>query len=88
MESDVHYPEKYGIYQSVGDTVGPGGIVRALHTIPLYVKFAEAIKAYAPNAWVINYTNPMTLCTRTLYEVFPEIKAIGCCLKSLVLRNF
>lgn len=79
MKSDVHCPERYGIYQSVGDTVGPGGIMRALRTVPLYVKFAEAIKAYAPNAWVINYTNPMTLCTRTLYEVFPEIKAIGCC---------
>lgn len=79
MASDVHTPEKYGIYQSVGDTVGPGGILRALRTIPLYAGFAEAIKAYCPEAWVINYTNPMTLCTRTLYEVFPEIKAFGCC---------
>jgi alpha-galactosidase len=79
MESDVHAPEKYGIYQSVGDTVGPGGLVRALRTIPMYVEIAEAIKRYCPDAWVINYTNPMTLCTRTLYEVFPEIKAFGCC---------
>jgi galacturan 1,4-alpha-galacturonidase len=79
MESDVHTPEKYGIYQSVGDTVGPGGLVRALRTIPMYVEIAEAIKSYSPEAWVINYTNPMTLCTRTLYEVFPQIKAFGCC---------
>jgi galacturan 1,4-alpha-galacturonidase len=79
MASDVHAPEKYGIYQSVGDTVGPGGLLRALRTIPLYVGFAEQIKKYAPKAWVINYTNPMTLCTRTLYEVFSEIKAFGCC---------
>lgn len=79
MQSDVHLPEEYGIYQSVGDTVGPGGLVRALRTIPLYVEFAESIKNYSPNAWVINYTNPMSLCTRTLYEVFPEIKAFGCC---------
>jgi alpha-galactosidase/6-phospho-beta-glucosidase family protein len=79
MNSDVHLPERHGIYQSVGDTVGPGGLVRALRTIPSYVEFAENIKAYAPNAWVINYTNPMTLCTRALYEVFPEIKAFGCC---------
>lgn len=79
MDSDVHEPEKYGIYQSVGDTVGPGGLVRALRTIPMYVEFAEAIKEYCPNAWVINYTNPMTLCVRTLYEVYPEIKAFGCC---------
>jgi len=79
MKSDVHLPEEYGIYQSVGDTVGPGGLVRALRAIPLYVEIANAIKQYAPQAWVINYTNPMTLCTRTLYEVFPGVKAIGCC---------
>ncbi|MFD2333604.1 alpha-glucosidase/alpha-galactosidase [Cohnella sp. GCM10020058] len=79
MASDVHLPEEYGIYQSVGDTVGPGGLLRALRTIPQYVEIAGAIKAHAPEAWVINYTNPMTLCTRTLYEVFPGIKAIGCC---------
>jgi alpha-galactosidase/6-phospho-beta-glucosidase family protein len=79
MHSDVHLPEAYGIYQSVGDTVGPGGLIRALRTIPMYVECAESIRDYAPDAWVINYTNPMTLCTRTLYEVFPQIKAIGCC---------
>lgn len=79
MQSDVHLPEKYGVYQSVGDTVGPGGLVRALRTIPIFVDIAEHIKEYSPNAWVINYTNPMTLCTRALYKTFPEIKAIGCC---------
>lgn len=79
MESDVHYPEKYGIYQSVGDTTGPGGIIRALRTIPMYREFALAIKKYCPNAWVINFTNPMTVCVRTLYKVFPQIKAFGCC---------
>lgn len=79
MRSDVHLPEQYGIYQSVGDTVGPGGLMRALRTIPIYEEFARDIREYAPKAWVINYTNPMTLCTRVLYEVFPEIKAFGCC---------
>ncbi len=79
MESDVHTPEKYGIYQSVGDTSGPGGIIRAMRTVPMYEVIAKDIKDYCPNAWVINYTNPMTLCTRTLYRVFPEIKAFGCC---------
>lgn len=79
MESDVHAPERYGIYQAVGDTTGPGGLLRALRTIPMYVEIAQAIERYSPDAWVFNYTNPMTLCTRTLYEVFPKIKAIGCC---------
>ena len=79
MESDVHTPEKYGIYQSVGDTTGPGGIVRAMRTIPMFEEIANYVKEYCPNAWVINYTNPMTLCVKTLYRVFPEIKAFGCC---------
>jgi galacturan 1,4-alpha-galacturonidase len=79
MKSDVHCPEKYGIYQSVGDTVGPGGLMRALRTIPIFVEFAQQIKKHAPEAWVLNHTNPLTLCIRTLYEVFPEIKAFGCC---------
>jgi alpha-galactosidase len=79
MDVDVHTPERLGIWQSVGDTAGPGGIMRGLRTIPMFVEIAEAIKAYAPEAWVINYTNPMTLCVKTLYHVFPQIKAFGCC---------
>ena len=79
MESDVHAPESVGVYQSVGDTVGPGGFMRAVRTIPMFVEIAVAIRMYAPNAWVINYTNPMTLCMSMLYDVFPEIKAFGCC---------
>ena len=79
MAVDVHMPERLGIYQSVGDTAGPGGAMRALRTIPMYVEIAQAIRAYAPKAWVINYTNPMSLCVKTLYYVFPEIKAFGCC---------
>ena len=79
MESDVHLPERVGCYQSVGDTAGPGGIVRALRTIPMYVEIAQAIRSFCPDAWVINYTNPMSLCVKTLYYVFPQIKAFGCC---------
>ena len=79
MRSDVHLPERVGVYQPVGDTVGAGGFMRAMRTIPMYVTIAEAIRDYAPEAWVINYTNPMSLCVRTLYEVFPQVKAFGCC---------
>lgn len=79
MYSDVHAPEEYGIYQSVGDTTGPGGLIRGLRTVPMYVEFAEGIKKNCPDAWVINYTNPMAICLKTLYEVFPKIKAFGCC---------
>lgn len=79
MEVDVHMPERLGIYQSVGDTAGPGGIIRALRTLPMFMEIGEAVKAYCPKAWVINYTNPMSLCVKMLYQVFPEIKAFGCC---------
>ncbi|MBQ4517360.1 MAG: alpha-glucosidase/alpha-galactosidase [Clostridia bacterium] len=79
MESDVHTPEKFGIYQSVGDTFGPGGLVRALRCIPMFEEIALAVKEFCPEAWVINYTNPMTLSVAALYRAFPEIKAFGCC---------
>lgn len=77
--NDLDIPAKYGILQTVGDTTGPGGISRALRSIPIYVHYAAQIAEICPEAWVINYTNPMTLCTQTLYTAFPEIKAIGCC---------
>ncbi|MCL2360151.1 MAG: alpha-glucosidase/alpha-galactosidase, partial [Candidatus Bathyarchaeota archaeon] len=79
MEVDVHLPERLGVYQPVGDTVGPGGMMRALRTIPMFAHLAKSIKQSAPNAWVINYTNPMSICVQTLYDTFPEIKAFGCC---------
>ena len=79
MAVDVHMPERLGIYQSVGDTAGPGGIIRALRTLPYFTEFANAIKEYCPDAWVINYTNPMSLCVKALYDAYPKIKAFGCC---------
>ena len=79
MEADVHLPERYGIYQSVGDTVGPGGVLRALRTVPLFEGFARAIRDHCPRAWVINLTNPMTILCKTLFDVFPGVKAFGCC---------
>lgn len=79
MEIDVHMPERLGIYQSVGDTAGPGGMMRALRTLPMFLEFGEAIGKFCPGAWVVNYTNPMSLCVKALYEAFPAIKAFGCC---------
>lgn len=76
---DLELPEEYGILQSVGDTTGPGGLMRARRAIPLFVDFARAIERNCPDAWVINYTNPMTLCTAALYKGFAGIKALGCC---------
>ena len=88
MASDVHAPEAYGIYQSVGDTVGPGGVLRAMRTIPIYEGFARAIRRCCPDAWVLNLTNPMTACVKALYDTFPGIKAFGCCHEVFHTQDF
>jgi alpha-galactosidase len=59
-EADVFIPRKYGIYQPVGDTVMPGGISRAMRMIPALVDIAHDVKAFCPEAWFLNYSNPMT----------------------------
>ena len=85
---DLELPEEYGIYQSVGDTTGPGGLMRAWRALPIFFDFARAIEKNAPNAWVINYTNPMTLCMAALYKAYPGIKALGCCHEVFGTENF
>ena len=79
MEQDLAIPAKYGLLYPVGDSIGAPGLVRGLRSVLIYEHFAQQIQALCPNAWVINYTNPMTICTRTLTKVCPEIKAFGCC---------
>jgi len=88
MRSDVHAPEKYETYQSVGDTAGPGGVLRSMRTVPIYEFFAQKIKECCPKTWVINFTNPMSICTKALYDVFPEIKAFGCCHEVFHTQDF
>ena len=79
MKTYVHDPEKWNVYQPVGDSAGPAGIFRSLIMMPIYENFAKAIEKICPNAWVINFTNPMTMCVQMLYHVFPKIKAYGNC---------
>jgi alpha-galactosidase/6-phospho-beta-glucosidase family protein len=78
MRADIEIPEKYGIYQSVGDTVGPGGLSRALRNIPVMVEIAKTMESVCPDAWLLNYTNPMsTLCRAVARET--KIKVAGLC---------
>lgn len=88
MRSDVHTPEEFGIYQSVGDTAGPGGVLRAMRTVPAFEGFARAIRDICPNAWVLNFTNPMSICVKTLHDVFPGIHAFGCCHEVFHAQDF
>ena len=78
MEHDLIIPEKYGIYQTVGDTVGPGGWARALRNIPVFEQMAKNIEKYAPSAIVLNYTNPMAVLTNVFYKV-SGLKTVGLC---------
>jgi len=78
MEHDLTIPEAYGIYQTVGDTVGPGGWARALRNIPVFISLAQAIEQYAPGAIVLNYTNPMAVLTNVFYRV-GGLKTVGLC---------
>ncbi|MHB9071480.1 MAG: family 4 glycosyl hydrolase [Sedimentisphaerales bacterium] len=75
---DMSIPAKYGIIQTVADTVGPGGWSRALRNIPVVVDIIRKVEKYAPNAWFMNYSNPMTILTRTLQKVSP-VKSVGLC---------
>ena len=79
MRLDLDIPEKYGIYQSVGDTVGPGGLARALRNVPVMADLARQMQTYCPDAWVLNLTNPMTVLTRVFGMVAPKQKTVGLC---------
>jgi alpha-galactosidase/6-phospho-beta-glucosidase family protein len=78
MALDIAIPERYGIKQSVGDTVGPGGIVRSLRNIPVMVDIARDMEQVCPDAWMLNLTNPMTTLTRSVLRE-TSINAVGLC---------
>jgi alpha-galactosidase len=79
MRDEIALAEEYGFFFPVGDTTGAPGLIRGLRSAAIYKEFAEALATYCPNAWIINYTNPMSICTRTLTRVAPGLKLFGCC---------
>lgn len=78
MRVDVETPEKFGIYHTVGDTVGPGGISRALRNVPVLVDLGRKMEQYCPNAWLLNLSNPLSTLTRAVTKE-TKIKAAGLC---------
>ena len=78
MAVDLDVPARYGIRQSVGDTVGPGGVNRALRNVPVLASIARDMQEVCPDAWLLNITNPMSALTRTVTAVSP-IKVMGLC---------
>jgi len=78
MQVDLDVPARHGIRQSVGDSVGPGGINRSLRNIPILVGIAKDMEKICPDAWLLNITNPMTaLCRAVTRET--SIKTVGLC---------
>jgi len=78
MSHDLAIPERYGIRQTVGDTVGPGGLMRAVRNVPVMHGIAERVSKLCPDAWFINVTNPLTVLTRVPHLAF-GIKTVGMC---------
>lgn len=76
--TDFEIPKKYGLRQTIGDTLGIGGIFRALRTIPVLEDFAADIEEVCPKAWFLNYTNPMAILTGYLNQ-YTNVRTIGLC---------
>ena len=76
---DLDIPLDHGIYGAVSATIGPGGIFRAMRTVPEYKRIAAHVREHCPDAWVFNFTNPVHFVTRALYEEYPDINAVGMC---------
>jgi alpha-galactosidase len=79
MQYDVDIPWRYGIHQPVGDSIGPGGLNRALRNIPVYVDICRDILDICPHAWVLNLSNPMTTLTRATERLMGTGKVVGLC---------
>jgi alpha-galactosidase len=75
---DFEVPKKYGLRQTIADTLGIGGIFRALRTIPVMLDFARDMEEVCPDAWFLNYTNPMAMLTGAMLRA-TGIKTVGLC---------
>lgn len=75
---DFEIPKKYGLRQTIADTLGIGGIMRALRTIPVMEEFARDMEEVCPEAWLLNYTNPMAMLTGYMLR-YTKIKTVGLC---------
>jgi len=76
--TDFRIPRRYGLQQTIGDTLGVGGIMRALRTFPVLQEFAKDIEEVCPDAFFLNYSNPMAMLTGYLLSN-TKVKAVGLC---------
>jgi len=83
---DFEVPKKYGLRQTIADTLGIGGIMRALRTMPVLEDFARDMEEVCPDAWFLNYTNPMAMLAGYMQR-YTGIKTIGLCHSVQVCRK-
>ena len=76
---DFQVPTKYGLKQTIADTVGIGGIFRGLRTIPFMLDLVADMQAVCPGALLLNYTNPMSILTWAVYRAYPQQRVVGLC---------
>nr|WP_297873320.1 alpha-glucosidase/alpha-galactosidase [uncultured Blautia sp.] len=76
--TDFEIPKKYGLKQTIADTLGIGGIMRALRTIPVLEEFARDMEEVCPNTLFLNYSNPMAMLTGYMQR-YTKIKTVGLC---------
>jgi alpha-galactosidase len=76
---DFEVPERYALHQTIGDTIGIGGIFRGLRTFPVLAGIAKDMLEVCPDAWLLNYTNPMAMNVGYLGHVAPGLKVLGLC---------
>ena len=76
--TDFEIPKKYGLLQTIGDTLGIGGIMRGLRTIPVMEDFARDMEEVCPNTLFLNYTNPMAILTGYMQR-YTKIRTVGLC---------
>jgi alpha-galactosidase len=77
--TDFEIPAAAGLRQTIGDTLGVGGIFRALRTFPVLKALAEDMASVCPDAWLLNYTNPMAMNIQYLSTIAPKLKVAGLC---------
>jgi alpha-galactosidase len=77
--TDFEVPARYGVRQTIADTLGVGGVFRALRTFPVLDAIADGMRAECPDAWLLNYTNPMAMNLQYLGSRHPDIRALGLC---------
>ncbi|MBR3928178.1 MAG: alpha-glucosidase/alpha-galactosidase [Clostridia bacterium] len=75
---DFEIPKKFGLKQTIADTLGIGGIMRALRTIPVMIDFGHDMEQVCPDAWLLNYTNPMAMLTGAMLRM-TNVKTVGLC---------